>query len=98
MQNVYGLGEQFIQSGNPNGDWTASGRRQRTPGDNFGNQMIGFGGGADGNAQIPVMYEVSANLIAPHLDIPGVPAKIPALLVYLIEEQGIIGVIGAQRC
>jgi len=61
MQNVYGLGEQFIQWGNPNGDWTLSGRRQRTPGDNFGNQMIGFGGGVDGNAQIPVMYAVGAN-------------------------------------
>ena len=60
MQNVYGLGEQFIQEGNPNGDWTLSGRQQRTPGDNFGNQMIGFGGGFDGNAQIPVMYAVGA--------------------------------------
>jgi alpha-glucosidase len=61
MQHVYGLGEQFIQSGNPNGDWTASGHQQRTPGDNFGNQMPGFGGGADGNAQIPVMYAVGPN-------------------------------------
>ena len=59
MQNVYGLGEQFIQSGNPNGDWTASG--PDGPGRHFGNQMIGFGGGADGNAQIPVMYAVGAN-------------------------------------
>ena len=25
MQNVYGLGEQFIQEGNANGDWTAGG-------------------------------------------------------------------------
>jgi len=61
MQHVYGLGEQFIQSGNPNGDWTATGHQQRTPGDNFGNQMTGFGGGADGNAQIPVMYAVGPN-------------------------------------
>ena len=61
MQHVYGLGEQFIQSGNPNGDWTAAGHQQRTPGDNFGNQMTGFGGGADGNAQIPVMYAVGPN-------------------------------------
>src|SRR5271157_4667139 len=61
MQHVYGLGEQFIQWGNPNGDWTASGHQQRTPGDSFGNQMIGFGGGADGNAQFPIMYAVGPN-------------------------------------
>jgi len=61
MQNVYGLGEQFIQWGNPNGDWTASGRQQRTPGDNFGNQRVGFDSGAVGNAQIPVMYAVGPN-------------------------------------
>jgi alpha-glucosidase len=60
MQHVYGLGEQFIQQ-SANGDWTAGGHQQRTPGDNFGNQMIGFGGGADGNAQIPVMYAVGPN-------------------------------------
>ena len=42
MQNVYGLGEQFVES-NPNGDWTG---RVRTPGDDFGNQMVGFGGGS----------------------------------------------------
>src|SRR5262249_22391355 len=52
MQHVYGLGEQFITPGNPNGDWTS---RVRTPGDDFGNQMTGFNGGADGNAQFSVM-------------------------------------------
>ena len=61
MQHVYGLGEQFIQEGNANGDWTASGHQHRTPGDDFGNQMTGFGGGADGNVQIPVMYAVGPN-------------------------------------
>ena len=35
MQNVYGLGEQFIQSGNPNGDWTAS----RVPATDAGRQL-----------------------------------------------------------
>lgn len=62
MQQVYGLGEQFLQQ-SANGDWTAGGRQQRTPGDNFGNQMTPFGGGAgaDGNAQIPVMYAVGPN-------------------------------------
>ena len=60
MQHVYGLGEQFVTSNAPNGDWTG---QVRAPGDNFGNQMVGFGpgGGADGNAQIPVMYAVGAN-------------------------------------
>jgi alpha-glucosidase (family GH31 glycosyl hydrolase) len=59
MQHVYGLGEQFIApAGNPDGDWTG---RARTPGDNFGNQMVGFNGGANGNAQFPVMYAVGAN-------------------------------------
>ena len=58
MQHVYGLGEQFITPGNPDGDWTG---RVRTPGDNFGNQMVGFNGGANGNAQFPVMYAVGAN-------------------------------------
>ena len=58
MQHVYGLGEQFDTPGNPDGDWTD---RIRKPGDKFGNQMVGFNGGADGNAQFPVMYAVGAN-------------------------------------
>jgi alpha-glucosidase len=53
MQHVYGLGEQFITPGLPDGDWTG---RVRSPGDDFGNQMVGFGGGAAANVQIPVMY------------------------------------------
>ncbi len=55
MQNVYGLGEQFVTSGSADGDWVG---RTRSPGDNFGNQMVGFGNGAAGNAQFPVMYAV----------------------------------------
>jgi alpha-glucosidase (family GH31 glycosyl hydrolase) len=55
MQHVYGLGEQFVEPGNPDGDWTG---RVRSPGDDYGNQMVGFGGGMAGNAQIPVMYAV----------------------------------------
>ena len=53
-QHVYGLGEQFIVE-SPDGDWTG---RVRSPGDDFGNQMVPFGGGAAGNAQVPVMYAV----------------------------------------
>jgi alpha-glucosidase (family GH31 glycosyl hydrolase) len=58
MQHVYGLGEQFITVGSADGDWTG---RIKSPGDTFGNQMVGFNGGANGNAQIPVMYAVGPN-------------------------------------
>jgi alpha-glucosidase len=53
MEHVYGLGEQFIEAGEPNGDWTG---RVRTPGDEHGNQMVAFDGGHIGNVQVPVMY------------------------------------------
>jgi alpha-glucosidase len=55
MQHVYGLGEQLVTPGVADGDWTG---RLRTPGDDFGNQMVGFGGGAASNVQIPVMYAI----------------------------------------
>lgn len=58
MQHTYGLGEQFITAGTADGDWTG---RVRSPGDGFGNQMTGFGGGAAGNLQIPVMYALGAD-------------------------------------
>ena len=58
MQNVYGLGEQFIGTNNPDGDWVG---RQRTPGNNYGNAMTGYNGGATSNAQFPIMYAVGAN-------------------------------------
>lgn len=53
--NVYGLGEQFTEPGNPDGDWVG---RERVPGDAFGNKMVGFNGGAVGNAMFPIMYAV----------------------------------------
>jgi alpha-glucosidase (family GH31 glycosyl hydrolase) len=52
-RNVYGLGEQFVEPGNPDGDWIG---RERIPGDQFGNKMVGFNGGAVGNAMFPIMY------------------------------------------
>lgn len=58
MQHVYGLGEQFITPGSADGDWTG---RVRSPGDNFGNQMVAFGNGFNGNAQIPILYAVGPN-------------------------------------
>ncbi|HYD53649.1 MAG TPA: TIM-barrel domain-containing protein [Gemmatimonadaceae bacterium] len=54
-QHVYGLGEQFVDAGNPHGDWVG---RQRTPGNEFGNRMVGFADGAVGNAMFPIMYAV----------------------------------------
>ncbi|HUF65911.1 MAG TPA: TIM-barrel domain-containing protein [Gemmatimonadaceae bacterium] len=53
--HVYGLGEQFTDVGNPDGDWVG---RERVPGDPFGNKMVGFNGGAVGNAMFPIMYAV----------------------------------------
>jgi len=55
MTHAYGLGEQFIEMGQPNGDWIG---RVRTPGCQFGNRMVPFGGGAVGNAMFPVLYAV----------------------------------------
>lgn len=61
MQNVYGLGEQFVTpAGSADGDWTAPRRQVRSPGDEFGNQLVAFDGGMVGNAQFPVMYAVGA--------------------------------------
>ena len=51
--NAYGLGEQFLQLGSSEGDWVG---RSRTPGEIHGNAMVGFAGGAVGNAQFPVLY------------------------------------------
>lgn len=53
MTHAYGLGEQFIDKGQPHGDWVG---RVRTPGCEFGNRMIGFGGGAVGNNMFPILY------------------------------------------
>lgn len=55
MQHVYGLGEQFVAPGEPNGDWVG---RVRTPGNEFGNDLVRIDGGTGnvGNAQFPVMY------------------------------------------
>ncbi len=55
IQHLYGLGEQFITPGEPNGDWTG---RTRIPGNEYGNRMIGFddGTGAIGNAEFPVLF------------------------------------------
>ncbi len=51
--HIYGLGEQFLIPGEANGDWAGN---QRTPGNLYGNKMVAFNGGFNGNAQFPVMY------------------------------------------
>ena len=50
--HVYGLGQQFVEAGTPDGDWTG---RSRTPG-KYGNVMQRWHGGAVGNTQMPVAY------------------------------------------
>jgi len=64
MQNVYGLGEQFLTPGKIDGDWVGKVRDSGTDGNPhnrgkpFGNNMTGYNGGAVGNAQFPIMYAV----------------------------------------
>jgi alpha-glucosidase (family GH31 glycosyl hydrolase) len=60
-QNVYGLGEQFVTAGSPDGDWIG---RERTPGNSHGNAMVKFDGNKDdsgsvGNTQFPILYALS---------------------------------------
>lgn len=53
--DVYGLGQEFLEPGNPDLEW--DGRiRQGGP---FGNVMAGFNGGANGNTHIPIIYAVN---------------------------------------
>lgn len=55
IQNLYGMGEQFLEPGNPDGDWSG---RERTPGNQHGNRMVDFNGGQVGNAMFPILYAV----------------------------------------
>ena len=105
MQHVYGLGEQFLESGNPNGDWTG---RVRSPGDEYGNQMVAFDGGHVGNAQVPVMYAIGPGratcaLFLDHLykqrwDFTGRPWKVEtrgeAIRGYVLTGTGLPDVRG----
>jgi alpha-glucosidase (family GH31 glycosyl hydrolase) len=58
MKNVYGLGEQFQTPGVINGDWSG---KIRKPGSPFGNAMVPFSGGNNGNAQFPILYALGPN-------------------------------------
>lgn len=55
--NAYGLGQACIEPGLTNPDWSG---RVRKPGNEHGNQMEKFDGGACGNTQIPVLYALGA--------------------------------------
>jgi alpha-glucosidase (family GH31 glycosyl hydrolase) len=52
-RDVYGLGEQFLVPGSAFGNWMG---QVRSPGGVDGNAMVDFNGGANGNAQFPIMY------------------------------------------
>ena len=52
--DIYGLGQQFMEPGNPDIDWEDRVRE----GSQFGNVMAGFNGGANGNTQMPILYAV----------------------------------------
>lgn len=83
MTHAYGLGEQFIEPGNSDGDWVG---RVRTPGNEFGNDMVPFNGGFVGNVQLPILYALGEDhtnygLFVDHLypqrwDLSRVPWKL----------------------
>lgn len=56
MQNVYGLGQNFLDRGSADGDWTKHGKFATNG--SFGNNFNAFWGGANGQIQFPVMYAV----------------------------------------
>lgn len=56
VRNIYGLGSQFIERGQTDGDWRG---KIRTPGGLFGNALAPFDGGNVGNVQIPVLYALA---------------------------------------
>lgn len=52
-RHAYGLGQQFPEPGESDGDWLG---KVRSPGNEYGNKMVPYAGGAVGNTQIPVLY------------------------------------------
>ncbi len=53
--NAYGLGQACVEPGLSGGDWRG---RERRPGNEHGNKMINFDGGACGDTQFPVLYAI----------------------------------------
>jgi alpha-glucosidase len=58
MHYLYGLGEQLLTPTKTSLNWV---NQRRTPGNNDGNAMVGFYGGATGNAQFPILYALGDN-------------------------------------
>lgn len=56
--HIYGLGQQFTTPNQPDGDWAG---KVRFPGDDYGNAMVGWNGGAAGNTQFSVAYFTGAS-------------------------------------
>lgn len=65
IENVYGLGQQFIKLGEADGDWISLGIREggkdRDGKQDLGNAFPGFQQAAVGNVQIPVYYAVGSD-------------------------------------
>jgi len=59
FKHIYGLGQQYINPNQPDGDWYG---KVRFPGSDYGNAMVGWNGGAAGNTQISVAYFTGSNL------------------------------------
>lgn len=59
VTDLYGLGEQFLESriADPNGNWMGE---VRHPGNDEGNARPKFNGGGIGNAQFPILYALGA--------------------------------------
>jgi len=98
--DAYGLGQACIQPGLTNPDWSG---RVRRPGNEFGNRMEKFDGGACGNTQIPVVYalDVRGEAFALFVDEPRaqtwdltrrpwrVTSKAPALRFYVLAARSL---------
>ena len=59
VSHAYGLGQQFPEPGQTDGDWLG---KVRAPGNKYGNKMVPYAGGAVGNTQIPVLYALGLGL------------------------------------
>lgn len=59
VTHLYGLGEEFRNDEGSPTNWLG---RLWSPGDEFGNKMAPFAGGAVGNAQFPILYALAPGL------------------------------------
>ena len=95
-ESAYGLGQACIEPGLTSPDWSG---RVRRPGNQHGNRMESFDGGACGNTQIPVVYALGSPRAEPFAlfvdepraqtwDLTGRPWRVtspaPSLRFYLL--------------